>query len=235
MKDSIFQASSPIRHAAELLAINKRVNTKTYAFVTVFTDGGPDHNISFLNVIISWLAYFIINGCDSLVVARTSPTQSWTNPAERVMSVLNLALSNSALAREVMDDEFENHMKKCNSMASVRKMAARLEASVPRPPLPIPIDAHAVALDVPSASSIDAVTSSATAGIVDASADANDSSFFVATSGAAALDVPSTSSIDAVPSSATAGIVDAFADANASGFVVATSGATGKMSYERAF
>jgi hypothetical protein len=131
-----------------------------------------------------------------------------------------------------MDDEFENHMKKCNSMASVRKMAASLEASVP---LPIPIDAHAVALDVPSASSIDAVTSSATAGIVDASADANDSSFFVATSGAAALDVPSTSSIDAVPSSATAGIVDAFAGANASGFVAATSGATGKMSNKRSF
>jgi len=38
------------------------------------------------------------------------------------MSVLNLALSNCALAREPMDDEFEKNMKKCNSMKSVRKL-----------------------------------------------------------------------------------------------------------------
>ena len=37
----------------------------------VFTDGGPDDNISFLKVMISWLAYFIIGGCYSLVVGRT--------------------------------------------------------------------------------------------------------------------------------------------------------------------
>ncbi len=43
LKDSIFQGSSPIRHAAELLAINKRAKRKLDAFVMVFTDGGPDH------------------------------------------------------------------------------------------------------------------------------------------------------------------------------------------------
>jgi len=25
----------------------------------IYTDGGPDHNISFLNVKIAWLAYFL--------------------------------------------------------------------------------------------------------------------------------------------------------------------------------
>jgi len=39
------------------------------------------------------------------------------------MFVLNLALSNCALAREPMDDEFEKNMKKCSSMTSVRKLA----------------------------------------------------------------------------------------------------------------
>jgi hypothetical protein len=79
---------------------------------------------------ISWLAYFIMSGSDSLIVARTTPTQSWTNPAERLMSVLNLALSNCALSRKAMGDEFEKNMKKCNSMTSVRKLAEKLDSFV---------------------------------------------------------------------------------------------------------
>jgi hypothetical protein len=39
------------------------------------------------------------------------------------MPVLNLALSNCALARKIMGDEFEKNVKKCNNMGSVRKMA----------------------------------------------------------------------------------------------------------------
>ena len=76
LKDAIFQASSPIRHAIELLAMNVRNKNGPYSFVLTFTDGGSDHNISFLNVIISWLGYFILGRCDILVVARTTPTQS---------------------------------------------------------------------------------------------------------------------------------------------------------------
>jgi hypothetical protein len=150
VKDAIFQASTPIRHAAKLLAINKTVERKPEAFVIAFTDGGPDHNMSFLNVMISWLTYFIISGCDSLVVGRTTPTQSWTNPAERVMSVLNLALSNFALAREPMDDEFEKNIKKCSSMTSVRKLADKdnVAMNVAEVAIATVADAVIVTLDV---------------------------------------------------------------------------------------
>ncbi len=130
LKDAIFQASSPIRHAAELLNMNTNLNRKHGAFVMAFTDGGPDHNISFFNVMISWLGYFILGKCDLLIVARTSPTQSWTNPAEPLMSVLNLALSNCALSRELMSEEFEKKMKKCGGMASVRALAESSQAAV---------------------------------------------------------------------------------------------------------
>ena len=68
-----------------------------------------------------------MNGCDSLVLGRTAPTHRWTNPAERVMFVLNLALSNCALARQLIDLYFEKNMKKCKSMESVRKMAEELD------------------------------------------------------------------------------------------------------------
>jgi hypothetical protein len=130
LKDSIFQGSTPIRHAAELLAINTSKERLATAFVLAFTDGGPDHNISFLNVILSWLGYFIMSKSDFLVVARTTPTQSWTNPAERLMSVLNLSLSNCALSREPMSEEFEKKMKKRESMSSVRKVAGVAEESI---------------------------------------------------------------------------------------------------------
>ena len=74
IKDAIFQASPPMQHATELLVINTRVNKKADAFVMAFTYGGPDYNISFLTVMISWLAYFIVSGFDILVVGRTAPT-----------------------------------------------------------------------------------------------------------------------------------------------------------------
>ncbi len=106
-----------------------KMGKKPEAFVMVFTDGGPDHYISFLNVMISWLAYFISGGCDSLVVGRTVPTQSWTNLAERLMSVLDFTLSNCALSRDLMGDEFEKDMKKCNSMTSIRKLANKLDST----------------------------------------------------------------------------------------------------------
>jgi len=128
INDSIFQQSSPIRHVVELLAINKRFNRKPEAFTLVFMDGGSDQNNSVINMELSWLAYFILACADSLVVGRTTPTQIWTNLAERVMSDLDLALSNSALARKIMGDEFENNMKKSNNMGSVRKMVEHLDS-----------------------------------------------------------------------------------------------------------
>ena len=130
VKDAIIQASTHIRHAAELLAINKTMERKSEACVIAFTDVGFDHNVSFLNVVISRLAYFISSRCDSLVVGRTSPTQSWTNLAERVMPFLNLALSKCVLAREPMDEEFEKNMKKCGSMTSVRKLADKVNIAI---------------------------------------------------------------------------------------------------------
>ncbi len=42
-----------------------------------------------------------------MVVMRTAPTQCVANPVERVMSVLNLDLQGVALAREMMNEEYE--------------------------------------------------------------------------------------------------------------------------------
>lgn len=50
---------------------------------------------------LSFLSLFcsIVN-LEFLVACRTAPGHSWANPAERIMSLLNLAFQNTALARE---------------------------------------------------------------------------------------------------------------------------------------
>ncbi len=92
LKDSVFEGSSRVRHARELLILGNAIGDDLRGFAMIYSDGGHDHNVSFYNFIMSWLAYFTLSGHDILIVARTAPTQSWTNLAEHVMSVLNLAM-----------------------------------------------------------------------------------------------------------------------------------------------
>ena len=49
------------------------------------------------SVQLSLVALLLNLNFDILVAMRTCPTQSWTNVAERVMSILNIALQNIAL------------------------------------------------------------------------------------------------------------------------------------------
>ena len=65
-----------------------------------------------------FIAIFIIAG-------RCAPGQSWTNPAERIMSILNLGLQNCAIGREPCSNGVEKLLKSCNAMKSVREKAHR--------------------------------------------------------------------------------------------------------------
>ena len=129
LKDAIFQPLGPIHHATELLTLRK--NARPNGVEMIYTNGGPDHNINFLNVQIARLAYFILSRFDTLIVGRTTPTQSWTNPGDRVMSVLNLEMHNYTLGRELMDEDFERHMPRCSIMSSVRKLAEKVDTLSP--------------------------------------------------------------------------------------------------------
>lgn len=72
---------------------------------------------------LSLIAVFKILRLDMLIAARTAPGQSWLNPVERVMSLLNIGLQNCATERAACTEEFEQILHKCNSMADVRKEA----------------------------------------------------------------------------------------------------------------
>lgn len=100
LKDSIFEASSAFRHATELL---RRINSgERRPILFLGTDGGPDHNVTNIQVILSLVAVFLESEADCLVAVRTPPHFSVINPVERLMSTLNYALTGVALARDIL-------------------------------------------------------------------------------------------------------------------------------------
>lgn len=72
LKDSVFHGSDPLRHIIELLVVLEDVGEKK-PFLSMFTDGGGDHNITFLFVQCCLLTLFIIG--DILHVGRCAPYQ----------------------------------------------------------------------------------------------------------------------------------------------------------------
>ena len=89
----------------------------------MYTDGGPDHRVTFLSVQLALIALFLEHDLDFLCAARTAPCHSWSNPVERIMSTLNLGLQCVGLMREKMDDEFEKTAQRCKSLKDLRKKA----------------------------------------------------------------------------------------------------------------
>ena len=125
----MFEKSSPIRHATELYhQVCKMNDYETELFkeiLLVVTEGGGDHNVSHASVQVALICIFLHLDLDMLVAMRTCPTQSWTNVAERVMSLLNIALQHCATEREAMDVQFEKILKATNNMTNLREAASK--------------------------------------------------------------------------------------------------------------
>ena len=126
LKDASFEPSSPVRHMTELFRVLE-VNSLAHnlPIVFIYTDGGPDHRLTFISVQISLICLFLKMDLDYLCAARTAPYHSWRNPVERIMSIVNLGLQSVGVARQQMGDEVEAELKKCSSLADLRKLAER--------------------------------------------------------------------------------------------------------------
>ena len=124
-KDSAFEPSSPCRHAAELDAI-LQPNAMDYPVLFLYTDGGPDHRLTYASVKLTLIALFLKLNLDYLCVSRTAPHHSYRNPAERVMSVINLGLQSIGLSRRQLEDEIEEQeVRRCGSVSEVRELASK--------------------------------------------------------------------------------------------------------------
>lgn len=73
----------------------------------IFSDGGPDHRLTYHSVKLALVILFKNLDLDLLIAGRTAPGHSWINPVERIMSTLNLAMQNIALARDECSSDME--------------------------------------------------------------------------------------------------------------------------------
>ena len=126
VKDSILSPSSPLVHCCELVDILPASSSggNVPPILAIYTDGGPDHRLTYGSVQLSLLGVFKRYDLDLLVACRTAPGQSFINPVERIMSLLNIRLHGVALDRSQMKPENEDLLKSCNSMAAIREAAS---------------------------------------------------------------------------------------------------------------
>ncbi len=130
LKEKIFEPSNPVRHATETIKILRSVHSDddvnlNKPILLKMSDGGPDQRCTFLGVQLANLLLFMALDLDLLVHIRTAPGQSAINMAERAMSPINLALQNVSTSRFKGDDNFEERMKRLNSMTKVRRAAEK--------------------------------------------------------------------------------------------------------------
>ena len=117
LKESAFEPSSPIRHSTELIRCLDHIDKP---ILLLYTDGGPDHRLTYLSVQVALIALFRKLDLDYLCAARTAPCHSWKNPVERIMSLFNLGLQCVGLMRENMDADYEKEVGKCNNLSDIR-------------------------------------------------------------------------------------------------------------------
>ncbi len=117
--------SSPYRHMAEFVQLAKKFFGERVVppLMLFYHDGGPDHRLKYYSVMISYVCAFRWLNLDFLVAVQTAPNNSWINPCERLMSILNLGLQCVSTTRAKSSDETEAMLKSCNSMSEIRKEA----------------------------------------------------------------------------------------------------------------
>ena len=122
-KDAVFERSSPQRHTAELHSLLVANNLHFYPILFLYSDGGPDHRLTYLSVQLSLISLFLTLDLDFLCACRTAPYHSWRNPVERLMSIVNFGLQSVGVMRKEGSSEAEELLSKCNNMKQIRKLA----------------------------------------------------------------------------------------------------------------
>ena len=118
VSDSVFQASNLFRHGVMLTKIYSELLEKPTVLLK-YTDGGTDQRNTLEAVKVATICLFKELNLDMVFIGRCAPGHSFTNPAERIMSILNIGLQNVATERSLGGDEFQQIIKTCNSMKAI--------------------------------------------------------------------------------------------------------------------
>ena len=117
LKNTILQPCSPMRNMAEISQI---IVDQGKPILVVFSDGGGDHRLTFLSVQLGFVSLFVKYKLAYIVAGRCAPCQSYIDPVERVMSLLNLGLQTVGVMRQEMPKGFEKQIGNANSMSDIR-------------------------------------------------------------------------------------------------------------------
>lgn len=81
LKDATLEPSSPLRYSTELSKLLTDRNI-TSLILLIYTDGGPDHNTTFLSVQLGLIALFLHHDLDMIEAVRTAPINHGRTPAK---------------------------------------------------------------------------------------------------------------------------------------------------------
>lgn len=78
LKDTIFQPSNPMRHNAEIRKFLGKTGNLGKPIRLIYSEGGPDHRVTYPSVKLSLIAMFLLDNCDyvlAMTMPLTSPTE----------------------------------------------------------------------------------------------------------------------------------------------------------------
>ena len=106
---------------------------KELPYVVLFeTDGGPDHNLTFLKNQLALFGLFLAGNMDKLSATRCCSGYSFLNVCERLMSLLTIGMSGLSLMMDPNADSFlmEDVIGNVSSMKGVRESIAEYDDAV---------------------------------------------------------------------------------------------------------
>jgi hypothetical protein len=119
-----------MRHMAELVPLLSEEDRESRHIMIIGTDGGSDHNVTHVRVQLSLIQFALEHDFDVLVAIRTAPNSSVTNPAERCMSTVNIALNGLALSCNVLEPEEMAKIRNLNLKKQWRDAASN-DSTIP--------------------------------------------------------------------------------------------------------
>jgi hypothetical protein len=102
VKSAMMQPSTIVRAHTELCQLTIKQKKAVQYVGYMLTDGGPEHNITFVSVKVALMILWLTVEFDELVVCRSCPQNSYTNEVERLMGVLNIGAYGIAVSRNLM-------------------------------------------------------------------------------------------------------------------------------------
>ena len=86
--------------------------------------------MNYLSVKLALIALFRELNLDQRITLRTAPSNSWANPVERIMSIVNIRLQGVGIMRRKMSDDFEKVVCKFIQFKSLNSVTLSEESSI---------------------------------------------------------------------------------------------------------